>query len=173
MPLRILVVDDEPAEAERLRGFMEGLGHEVRTAATGAEALQIADVYQPHGVLLDVGLPDISGLEVMRTLRLNRRTRGCGIILANPDPKDEDAFFGFRYLIDTHFKRPLAIDVLTRCFPGDREPWDTSMSPSAYWEDLWERERAERDGDRPRYLYPPEVIPECPPRRPWWCRLFR
>jgi two-component system OmpR family response regulator len=68
-PARILVVDDEPSLAELLTMTLSHEGWEVRTAGDGAAALRGAAEFAPDAVLLDVGLPDFDGLEVLRRLR--------------------------------------------------------------------------------------------------------
>ncbi|MGH2347959.1 MAG: response regulator, partial [bacterium] len=65
---RILVVDDEPQIRGALRRTLEAHGYEVRTAATGEEALATLR-WRPDVVLLDLMLPDIDGLDVSRRLR--------------------------------------------------------------------------------------------------------
>jgi two-component system KDP operon response regulator KdpE len=66
---RILVVDDEPQLLRALRITLGAHGYEVRTAATGAEALQAAAEGHPEVVVLDLGLPDLDGVEVVHGLR--------------------------------------------------------------------------------------------------------
>jgi CheY-like chemotaxis protein len=67
--LRILVVDDNVDSAESLSLLLELGGHEVRTAHDGPAALEAARAFQPRVVLLDIGLPGMSGYEVARRLR--------------------------------------------------------------------------------------------------------
>lgn len=66
---RILAVDDEPQILKFLKPSLEAAGYEVLTAMTGAEALKIAATSAPDAVLLDLGLPDIDGKEVIARLR--------------------------------------------------------------------------------------------------------
>jgi two-component system repressor protein LuxO len=66
---RILVVEDQTAQAEVARLFLVGLGYEVRIAATGAAALSTINDWQPSGLLLDIELPDINGLELLKRIR--------------------------------------------------------------------------------------------------------
>ncbi|HVN13358.1 MAG TPA: response regulator [Kineosporiaceae bacterium] len=66
---RILVVDDEPQIVRALRINLHARQYQVVTAATGAEALQSAEDEQPDVVILDLGLPDVDGVSVVRTLR--------------------------------------------------------------------------------------------------------
>ncbi len=63
---RVLVVDDDPQARELLREFLTAKAYEVSEAATGGEGLKRLREERPHLVLLDINLPDISGLEVLR-----------------------------------------------------------------------------------------------------------
>jgi two-component system CheB/CheR fusion protein len=68
-PRRILVVEDQPALSRVTVALLEKLGHEVRAAADGPEALLAVKEYNPEIVLLDIGLPGMDGYEVARCLR--------------------------------------------------------------------------------------------------------
>jgi len=66
---RILVVDDEPQIRKFLRLGLEGNGYRVLEASSGADALREAVAHQPELVVLDLGLPDMEGFDVLRALR--------------------------------------------------------------------------------------------------------
>jgi two-component system KDP operon response regulator KdpE len=66
---RILVVDDEPQILRALGINLRARGFDVLTASTGAKALDLAARHHPDLVVLDLGLPDLSGIEVIRGLR--------------------------------------------------------------------------------------------------------
>jgi two-component system KDP operon response regulator KdpE len=66
---RILVVDDEPQILRALRINLRVRNYEVDTAATGAQALEHASKHPPDLVILDLGLPDLDGVEVIQGLR--------------------------------------------------------------------------------------------------------
>ncbi len=66
---RVLVIDDEPQILRALRINLSVRGYEVSTAATGAEALRVAAGHRPDVVILDLGLPDMSGIDVLAGLR--------------------------------------------------------------------------------------------------------
>jgi two-component system, OmpR family, KDP operon response regulator KdpE len=66
---RILVIDDEPQILRALQTSLRGAGYEVDTAATGGEAMTAAAVRPPDAVILDLVLPDMTGIEVCRELR--------------------------------------------------------------------------------------------------------
>lgn len=68
-PLSFLIVDDNEASTNTMRSIVELLGHKAEIAFNGASALSKARLYRPDIILLDIGLPDISGYEVCRCLR--------------------------------------------------------------------------------------------------------
>lgn len=71
---RVLVVDDETQLRLALRRSLEGHGYSVREAEDGAEALREHDAFKPDLVLLDLMLPDMTGVEVCRQLRRSYQT---------------------------------------------------------------------------------------------------
>ncbi len=67
--LRILVVDDNRDAAASLGMLLRIMGQEVRTAHDGLEAVKLADEFRPQVVLLDIGLPGLSGHEAAQRIR--------------------------------------------------------------------------------------------------------
>jgi two-component system KDP operon response regulator KdpE len=74
MPVRILVVDDEPNILATLAPLLRTRGYEVSTAMTGRGAVEAVERENPDLVVLDLGLPDIDGVEVTRLVRDGRST---------------------------------------------------------------------------------------------------
>ncbi|WP_433671977.1 response regulator [Nocardia sp. CA-136227] len=68
-PIKVLVVDDEPQILRALRINLSVRGYEVTTASTGAAALRAAAEKHPEVIILDLGLPDMDGIEVLGGLR--------------------------------------------------------------------------------------------------------
>src|SRR6185312_4347290 len=68
-PMRVLVVEDDRALSRALAMNLTARGHHVTEAASGTAALGSARAEPPDAVILDLGLPDVSGLEVIRSLR--------------------------------------------------------------------------------------------------------
>jgi len=66
---RVLVVEDDVSIADVLRRTLRQEGHEVRSAADGVEALEMAEDFVPDLVVLDLGLPKLDGVEVLKRLR--------------------------------------------------------------------------------------------------------
>ncbi|MBW3597072.1 MAG: response regulator, partial [Planctomycetes bacterium] len=76
---RVLVVDDNAAAANMLSMAVKMLGHDVRTAGDGREAIQIAAEFCPDVVLMDLGMPQMNGYEAAR--RIRRQAWGKSIVL--------------------------------------------------------------------------------------------
>ena len=72
MTARILIVDDEPSILATMAPLLRGRGYEVSTATTGHAAIEAVDRQPPQLVVLDLGLPDLDGIEVCRRLREGR-----------------------------------------------------------------------------------------------------
>jgi two-component system response regulator MprA len=68
---RVLVVEDDEPIADVLRRSLRAEGHEVRSAGDGVEALQAAEEFMPDLVILDLGLPKLDGVEVMKRIRID------------------------------------------------------------------------------------------------------
>lgn len=66
---KILVVDDEPQVLEILDTFLSMKGYEVTTAGNGQDALSRYKEGRPHIVLLDIRMPEVSGMDVLRKIR--------------------------------------------------------------------------------------------------------
>ena len=77
---RILVVDDNRDAARSVATFFELVGHEVSTAADGAQALAVAADFRPDIVVLDIGLPLLDGYQVAERLRGLPAMRDCLLI---------------------------------------------------------------------------------------------
>ena len=83
----VLVIDDDPRLLRTLRINLSAHGYQVLTAGTGAAALRAAAAQHPAVVVLDIGLPDMSGVEVIRALRA-WMTAPVLVLSARTDPRD-------------------------------------------------------------------------------------
>jgi two-component system, cell cycle response regulator DivK len=79
-PKRILVVEDNKLDMRLLKDILEGSGYETLQAADGLEAIDLAFASLPDPILMDIQLPEISGLEVTRRLRGDDRSRRIPIV---------------------------------------------------------------------------------------------
>ncbi len=105
---RLLVVDDEANICALLSATLRHVGYEVRTAGSGAEALTVADEYQPDLVVLDVMLPDFDGYEVARKLRADGRSLAI-LFLTARDPA-LDRVSGLTALGDDWLSKPFSLE---------------------------------------------------------------
>jgi two-component system cell cycle response regulator DivK len=77
---RILIVEDNELNMKLLNDVLEAYGYEVIQAREGRTALPLASQHQPDLILMDIQLPDISGLEAVRQLKEDEATRAIPII---------------------------------------------------------------------------------------------
>ena len=112
-PVRVLVVDDEPSLAELLASVLRYEGWTVRTAGNGADAVRTAREFRPDAVVLDIMLPDINGIEVMRRLRAEI-PQVCVLFLTARDAV-EDRVAGITAGGDDYVTKPFSLEeVLAR-----------------------------------------------------------
>jgi two-component system, OmpR family, response regulator len=112
-PIRVLVVDDEPSLTELLASVLRYEGWDIRTAVDGSSAVRTAREFQPDAVVLDVMLPDFSGLEVLRRLRAEL-PQVCVLFLTARDAV-EDRVAGITAGGDDYVTKPFSLEeVLAR-----------------------------------------------------------
>ena len=103
----IMLVDDEPHVLEVLRVTLEDLGFRLIEAADGPSALSLAKDESPDLIVLDVMLPDMSGLEVCRTLKSGDGA-STPIIMLTARSGDEDAKAGLEAGADRYLTKPFS-----------------------------------------------------------------
>ena len=102
---RILVVDDEPKIVQLVRDYLERAGFAVSTARDGPEALMRAHSERPDLIVLDLGLPELDGLEVTRRLR---RDSGVPIIMLTARQEETDKVVGLELGADDYVTKPFS-----------------------------------------------------------------
>jgi DNA-binding response OmpR family regulator len=103
----VLVVDDEPTIVEVVARYMERAGYETLEAADGLEALQLAERRRPDLIVLDVMLPGIDGIEVMRRLH-ERPGKPVPVILLTARGEESDRLVGLRRGADDYVVKPFS-----------------------------------------------------------------
>jgi len=107
---RILVVDDENSISELIATSLKFVGFDVRTAASGSQALQIAEEFKPHALILDVMLPDQNGFEVCRQLR--NEGHNVGVLFLTAKDSVEDKIAGLTIGGDDYVTKPFSLEEL-------------------------------------------------------------
>ena len=124
----VLVVDDEPTILDVVSRYMERAGYETYRAADGPEALRLAAAHRPDLVVLDLMLPGIDGIEVMRQLHEAGGPR-IAVILLTARGEESDRLVGLRQGADDYVVKPFSPAelvarvgaVLRRVSPPDEE----------------------------------------------------
>jgi PAS domain S-box-containing protein len=94
MPLRILIADDSAAVRDSLARLLADMGHEVRGAQDGAEAVELAQRWQPDFVLLDIHMPKLNGVRAARTLRAQFPSNLMRLVMMSGVTLDEETRAG-------------------------------------------------------------------------------
>lgn len=111
----ILVVDDEPDTVDMLQACLETEGYQVMTAYWGEEALEKVFTWRPDVVLLDILMPDLSGLEVCRYLKTDPRTQFVPVVLITASQEKRYRFAGVQAGADDFLTKPLDhVELLAR-----------------------------------------------------------
>ena len=157
-PLRVLVVDDEPPIRKLLRMGLSAHGYQILEASNGKSALELLN-QAPNLVILDLGLPDMQGLDLLRTIRARNESVPIVVLSSRSDEagKVQALDFGaddyvtkpfgmdellarmraaLRHQLQTHGERPifrvgdLSVDLVRRIVKvGDK---DVKLSPKEY-----------------------------------------
>ena len=112
MKQRVLVVDDNADSVAIMQTILENRGYEVRVAKTGVEALAALNADIPDVVLLDVMMPEMSGLEVLQQIKEGTGTEKVPVILVTAKTQDDDVLSGYQYGADYYITKPFTAKQL-------------------------------------------------------------
>jgi DNA-binding response OmpR family regulator len=101
----ILVVDDEPKIVKLVRDYLERAGFNVRVAADGKAALSLARTEKPDLIILDLGLPQLDGLDVTRELR---KVSTVPVIMLTGRSEESDKLIGLELGADDYITKPFS-----------------------------------------------------------------
>ncbi len=107
---RILVVDDEKNIRTLFRDELEEAGYEVATADSGTDALQKLDIFLPDLVVLDIRMPDMTGIEVLEQLR--KKYPDLPVIMCTAVRGLKDDFVIWDARVSDYVTKPVDLDVL-------------------------------------------------------------
>ncbi len=101
----ILVVDDEPAIVKTVRAYLENEGYTVHAATDGPSALKAARSFRPDLVILDIMLPDMDGIEVLRTLH---KESDVYVLMLTAKADETDKIVGLSVGADDYLTKPFS-----------------------------------------------------------------
>ncbi|MBL4916066.1 phosphate regulon transcriptional regulator PhoB [Szabonella alba] len=105
----VLLVEDEPAQREVLSYNLEAEGFRVVQAVDGEEAMLMVEEATPDIIVLDWMLPNVSGIEVCRRLKMNPETRGIAIIMLSARAEEVDRVRGLETGADDYVIKPYSV----------------------------------------------------------------
>ena len=134
---RVLLVEDEPAQREVLAYNLEAEGFDVTRAATGDEALLMADETGPDLILLDWMLPGVSGIEICRRLKSRNEMRNVPIIMISARTEEVDRVRGLETGADDYVVKPYSVvELMARVRSQLRRTRPASVGQRLQFEDI-------------------------------------
>jgi len=133
----VLVVEDEPAQREVLSYNFEAEGFRVAQAGNGEEALMLVDESPPDVIVLDWMLPNVSGIEVCRRLKMRPETRGVPIIMLSARSEEVDRVRGLETGADDYMIKPYSlVELVARVRTQLRRTRPSSVGLVLTFEDI-------------------------------------
>jgi DNA-binding response OmpR family regulator len=111
-PAKVLIVDDEEDTRQFLIDFLKELGHDTIAVSSGREAIEAARHESPDVILLDVMMPELSGLEVCQVLKEEPETRDIPIIFVTAKAGINDQVMGLHVGAHDYINKPYRITEL-------------------------------------------------------------
>jgi len=111
---KILVIDDEPEVVALLKHYLEKSKYEVITAKNGPEGFEKACSQKPDLILLDIIMPEIDGLTVLRQLRAEDSTSKLPVILITAKSGTNNIFEAEKYRATDYIVKPFKLSELLR-----------------------------------------------------------
>ena len=155
----VLVVEDEASIASFVSLYLKNAGYDVRTAATGSEALTAVAAVQPSLIVLDLMLPDVDGIEICRRIR---QTSDVPILMLTARDEDVDKIIGLEVGADDYMTKPFnprelvarVKSILRRATPDRKQRESDTIRHGDLFVDAGRREV--KVGDREVQLAPKE-----------------
>jgi PAS domain S-box-containing protein len=111
-PCRVLVVDDSRDAADTCATLLELSGHRVQKAYSGRRALEVGGIFHPQVLLMDIGLPDVDGYQLARTIRASSWGRDILLIAVTGWGQEADRRRALEAGFDHHLTKPAAAEAL-------------------------------------------------------------
>ncbi|MEO5696844.1 MAG: ATP-binding protein [Burkholderiaceae bacterium] len=112
--LQVLVADDNVDNAQSMAQMLQILGYRTVTVNDGAQACRMAEVERPDAAVVDIGMPEMNGLDVARWIRAKPWGQGMLMVALSGWGQESDRRASLDAGFDHHFVKPLEIEALTR-----------------------------------------------------------
>ncbi|MDO5975143.1 response regulator [Flavivirga jejuensis] len=110
--MKILAIDDQQLILLSLEKHLTDLGYDIKCAKNGKEGLELFDTYKPDIVIVDINMEGMSGLDVVKTIRIEKKSKTKILVLSGNT--DEDTIIdGFDLGIDDYMKKPVSLSEVT------------------------------------------------------------
>jgi class 3 adenylate cyclase/CheY-like chemotaxis protein len=136
---RLLVVDDDESVLLLMRHYLESVGYQVQCSSRGLEALKLARSGKPDVLLLDVEIPDLSGIEVCRILKADPETLTIPVLMVTSRDSKDDRIDAYEAGADDYLTKPVS-----------REELLARVRAAARLSNAWKMLQAERLGSERR-----------------------
>lgn len=133
----VLLVEDEPAQREVLAYNLEAEGFRVVQAGNGEDALLLVDEDTPDIIILDWMMPELSGIEVCRRLKIRPETRSIPIIMLSARAEEVDRIRGLETGADDYVVKPYSVlELMARARVQLRRVRPSSIGVVLEWDDI-------------------------------------
>lgn len=127
--MKVLLIDDDPKQLKAVRMVLEREGFTVEVASSGEEGLFKAEINPFRVIILDLGLPDLNGLEICRQLR--QQGSNSFILMLTARDAEEEKIIGFLAGADDYVTKPFSLaELVMRVKVGLRRVENTTYPPS-------------------------------------------
>lgn len=105
---KILVVDDEPDVVELVRTILEAEGHDVVATTEGKRALGLMLADPPDLLVLDLMMPELDGFQVLKLMRMDKRTAGVPVVILSARSQAQDQIGGLQLQASAYVCKPFS-----------------------------------------------------------------
>ncbi len=111
----ILLIEDSPTDAHAYGAVLRSNGHDVRTASSGEEGMEMAQTHAPDVIIMDIVMPGVNGFQATRELRRRSDTSSIPIIMMSTKDQETDRIWGLRQGAFDYLVKPVKKRALLQC----------------------------------------------------------
>src|SRR5207247_32323 len=161
MSTRILIVEDDPDIAELVSRYLDKAGFQTERVASGRDALKRITAQPPDGLVLDLMLPHVDGLEICRIVRANEKTATVPIIMLTARGDESERIVGLELGADDYLAKPFSPSELVarvRALLRRAQRAQTPTKTMSYGPIVVDTERHDGTSDGPDWTLAAKVL---------------